>query len=291
MNNKKLERYIIIASILFQFPLLFCGLWLSVHNPDALHWLIQEDTFVEWLQFFLFFSSGIFLLFYLYIMHLNQEIKIRSLRFLGTLGFACLFLFGALEEISWGQRIFQIQTPEVIAEPNLQGEMTLHNMEVGGVNINKLVFGKLLAVFIITHNVILPIWARFKPRIRTSIEQLGLFLPPLSLSAVYVAAAILTQIIDYPRRDEFLEYTGAIHYFTAVIMTYGLGIQFERPLFKLETAKKAISRFYVVVVLFLMLASWIAMMSYKVSFFAYSDNHENLPVGGLPLLNGHGESQ
>ncbi len=53
-------------------------------TPASIQWLIQEDTFVEWLQFFLFFSSGIFLFFYLYIMHLNQEIKIRSLRFLSS---------------------------------------------------------------------------------------------------------------------------------------------------------------------------------------------------------------
>lgn len=284
MKSRSIEFYLVGACGLFVFPILFYGYCLSINDPDALHWFIQEDTFIEWLQFFLFFSSSLFLFFYLYVMHLNREIQIYSMRFLGTLGLGCLFMFGAMEEISWGQRIFQISTPEAIAEHNLQGEITLHNMEVAGININKLIFGKLLFLFILSHNLIFPIWAKFKPQIRKKAEDLGLFLPPLSLVAVYATAAIFTQAIEHSRRDEFLEYVGAIHYFTALVMTYGLGIGFDRPIFKLETAKKAFSRFYVAFVLFLMLNSWIAMIAFKVSFLAFGGDPENPKVGGLPIL-------
>lgn len=38
-------------------------------------------------------------------------------------------LFVAAEEISWGQRIFNVETPDQIAEINLQDEITVHNME------------------------------------------------------------------------------------------------------------------------------------------------------------------
>jgi hypothetical protein len=38
------------------------------------------------------------------------------------------FLFIALEEISWGQRIFHLGTPEFIKERNIQGEIGLHNL-------------------------------------------------------------------------------------------------------------------------------------------------------------------
>lgn len=40
---------------------------------------------------------------------------------------ACTFIAG--EEISWGQRIFGIETPEKLEDINLQGETTLHNIE------------------------------------------------------------------------------------------------------------------------------------------------------------------
>jgi len=44
------------------------------------------------------------------------------------LGLALLFLFGAGEEISWGQRILGFQTPEPLSEVNRQEEFNLHNL-------------------------------------------------------------------------------------------------------------------------------------------------------------------
>jgi hypothetical protein len=41
-----------------------------------------------------------------------------------------LFLFIALEEISWGQQIFHFSTPEEIAAHNVQSETTLHNLDI-----------------------------------------------------------------------------------------------------------------------------------------------------------------
>jgi hypothetical protein len=53
----------------------------------------------------------------------------RGDRFLAVayagLALACFFVAG--EEISWGQRLFGIETPPVIAEHNIQHEITLHN--------------------------------------------------------------------------------------------------------------------------------------------------------------------
>jgi len=42
------------------------------------------------------------------------------------LGAAAFFVAG-MEEISWGQRLFGIETPVAIAENNMQGELNLHN--------------------------------------------------------------------------------------------------------------------------------------------------------------------
>ena len=50
--------------------------------------------------------------------------------------------FGFGEEISWGQRIFSIESGEFFMQNNLQSETNLHNLEVGGVKINKLIFSQ-----------------------------------------------------------------------------------------------------------------------------------------------------
>ena len=41
---------------------------------------------------------------------------------------ALIFIFGAGEEISWGQRIFNVESSEYFLENNAQGETNLHNM-------------------------------------------------------------------------------------------------------------------------------------------------------------------
>lgn len=55
--------------------------------------------------------------------------------------FAALLMFVSLEEISWGQRLFLISTPEWFQQHNVQGEINVHNLKpVQGVPIQAYVF-------------------------------------------------------------------------------------------------------------------------------------------------------
>lgn len=90
--------------------------------------LIKEDSFYQNCgALWLFISSILF--FYLFYKkreppHLTKLNKGRNIWFL-LLGL--LFFFGAGEEISWGQRIFDFETPEFMAS-NIQGEFSVHNL-------------------------------------------------------------------------------------------------------------------------------------------------------------------
>ncbi|MCL5245914.1 hypothetical protein M4I21_08870 [Cellulophaga sp. 20_2_10] len=75
---------------------------------------------------------------------------------IGTFLFAILFLFGAGEEISWGQRIFEVQSSEFFIENNAQGETNLHNMVVGETKVNKLIFSQLLMVVMVLYLIVSP---------------------------------------------------------------------------------------------------------------------------------------
>lgn len=54
--------------------------------------------------------------------------KFTRLRQLSYLGLALFFFVSGGEEISWGQRILGIETPEAVKEINYQDELTLHNL-------------------------------------------------------------------------------------------------------------------------------------------------------------------
>jgi len=53
---------------------------------------------------------------------------------LALLGLGALFLLVALEEISWGQRIFGFSTPEAVGSLNVQDEFNLHNLWSTSIN-------------------------------------------------------------------------------------------------------------------------------------------------------------
>lgn len=53
----------------------------------------------------------------------------RGVKNVWVLGIAVLFFLVGGEEISWGQRIFAIGTPETMREINVQGETNIHNIE------------------------------------------------------------------------------------------------------------------------------------------------------------------
>src|SRR5206468_4932184 len=59
-------------------------------------------------------------------------------------GYAAMFFMNFGEEISWGQRIFGIATPEKLRAENVQGELNLHNLV--GVNSHVRMVGMLVVV-------------------------------------------------------------------------------------------------------------------------------------------------
>lgn len=81
-----------------------------------------EDSLIESLQILLLFLSSA-ISFYLAKFFWKSKKFLASIFIVLGVGF---FLVGG-EEISWGQRIFDIKTPEEYAKLNTQGEITIHN--------------------------------------------------------------------------------------------------------------------------------------------------------------------
>ena len=110
------------------------GIWPTVslgivviffYSTDLFLNISAEDGLFENLQFIFYLSAGMILLFsgfrYLSINRPKGIILIIS---------SLLILFVAGEEISWGQRILNIDTPELF-ENNAQNEMNIHNFKGG----------------------------------------------------------------------------------------------------------------------------------------------------------------
>ncbi len=128
-----------------------------------------------------------------------------------------LFVFGAGEEISWGQRILGVESPEFFKSNNAQQETNLHNLVVGEVKINRLVFGKILAVVIVSYVLILPLLYRRFDGVRRWVDGWAIPLPRWVHIGGYLAIAALSSFIPSSRKGELLELGGCIIFLLIVL--------------------------------------------------------------------------
>ena len=128
INNRYSERfhifnyslYIIIGSIVF--GILYIALAWHLLSPTQLRLINKEDGIFEYSTFILL------LICCLLSVNLAFKLSGQYRRVLMCSFLALVFFVMAGEEISWGQRILNFNTPEIIQTVNVQGETNLHNL-------------------------------------------------------------------------------------------------------------------------------------------------------------------
>ena len=103
----------------------------------------------------LFVASGICLYVFIVARRTRKLTGVFWVKQLVYLGLTLLFFFGGGEEISWGQRIFNIAEPQTLAQQNTQGELNIHNLGVFE-NSKLLKADNIFSVFWFGFAVILP---------------------------------------------------------------------------------------------------------------------------------------
>ena len=114
-------RFVLAAGGVLGFTLL--AFWSLTVYGDV-QWFAGEDGLSEWWSVAAYLASAVM-----------AVVTARCLARLGygrlgaaNLLFAVAFVVGALEEISWGQRLFDWSTPEALTRINEQDETTIHNI-------------------------------------------------------------------------------------------------------------------------------------------------------------------
>jgi magnesium-transporting ATPase (P-type) len=160
---------------------------------------LDEDGVVESIGAFSFLISGLIFV-YLFIYKNND----KHYKFLGKLTkrniyfilLGILFLMAFGEEISWGQRIFNWDTPDEFKHLNAQQETNLHNLwwfqayrEDGTYKSffeNMLNFNRLFNMFWLLYCVVIPLTSIISKKGRKIINHLGIPLVPLWIGMFFI---------------------------------------------------------------------------------------------------------
>ena len=190
------------------YPLIFTVVAISyvmsivMPNDDfAQHWLIREDGVIEWGTALALLAGSLLCAYRCWTL---RHCRPKTFVLCTAAGAAVLF-FGMGEELSWGQRILGVQSPEFFLNNNVQNETNLHNLSIGGIRINKLVFGKLLAAVIVTY-LLLPLWYQRSRSARQLLNLLAVPVPRLHQILAILAVVLLVETSGASKRGEINEF-------------------------------------------------------------------------------------
>jgi hypothetical protein len=182
-----------------------------IYSP-AFSRFIDEDGIAEWLTVVALVGGAV--------ISINRFCQLRKQKKKLFLTFllmtALVLLFGAGEELSWGQRLFNIQSSNFFEKHNTQKEINIHNLVFGGLKLNKLIFSLFLTVCICLFLFVLPLLYRKSEKIKRFVALFAVPVPRNYQIVSYILMFIVIGIINDPRKWELLE-MGGVLLFLAII--------------------------------------------------------------------------
>ena len=193
-----------IDKIAYSFLIIIFGLGIYFANTDLAFFdevYTVEDGFVENGSAIFLFISSMLLLYRFLKLFKNKKILWK----VGMIGLTTVFFFGAGEEISWGQRIFNVESSEYFLQNNAQGETNLHNMVVDGKKINKIIFSQLLTLILVLYLIVTPILFRKVEWFKNLANTFAVPIVKWHYTIAFLIGTLLLLFINSSRKWEIYE--------------------------------------------------------------------------------------
>ena len=144
----------------------------------------NPEGYIELVQFGFYLVAGVILT----VVGVLRLKKLRNLVSMTITGFGVLVIAVAFEEVSWGKKILNFETPKRIGEANSQGELTIHNLKAVQ---DFLHLGYIFAGLSLTGMAV------FSRKLGTKYRAIDGLLPNVKLSPFYFLVAGFYFWIDY----------------------------------------------------------------------------------------------
>jgi len=174
---------------------LWLGIFWAANQIDPFYYvtITKEDQLVEWLT--VIFMCGTAVLAIVQAIKTRRDANSKYIFFI-IVAIACILF--ALEEISWAQRIFGVESPTYFIEHNDQQEINIHNIVNKQFNVRT----KHLAAFaLLAYGAVLPLSSLFMG-VRSLVDKLHIVIPPLILVPGFVLASLMTWDRYFSGQDE-----------------------------------------------------------------------------------------
>ena len=214
LNKIEIVVYVIVILVIFSGAILSFTDKEYYENSFAV-----EDGIIEYGTALMLFISAIIMALRFFRIGGRQSFKWK----MTVAVLAILFIFAAGEEISWGQRIFGIESSEFFKDNNAQQEMNLHNLVVGETKINKLIFSKLLTGVLVIYLVILPILYLKLSWVKNLITNFGVPIVKYHHTIIFIIMTVVVIVMPSSKRWEIYEFGFAMIFFLIFLFPLNKG--------------------------------------------------------------------
>ena len=183
----------VIANLLVVGTVGYAGALYSL-NSDFYYLSVQEDEYLEWSTFWAFIGASV-----LFVVAAAREHRLRPTIPWFVIGLAGFCLLVALEELSWGQRVFGYRPPRYFLQNNFQQELNLHN--IVDTDYRELA----LAFIILGYGIVLPI-AALVPVAKQLFDRVRILSPPVGLVPAFAATWLLYVWYPWSHSGEWVEF-------------------------------------------------------------------------------------
>ena len=204
-------------TLLLMLVITLCS-FIYYFDPILFKTLVKEDGLIENITAFMLLLSSIFL--FIKLLKVGRTKRKRWIIF-NILLIAFLF-FGFGEEISWGQRIFSIESNEYFSEHNLQGETNLHNLKLFGLKINIIIFTYGLGLIFGFYIFLTTFLFQKNNFFHSIVNKFGVPLPRLQHSMYFIIATIIITTVPHSRTWELWECFNALLLFSIFIHPFNI---------------------------------------------------------------------
>lgn len=154
--------------------------------------LTSEDGFFQWMTFYtLLFASLMAFYRAKILMPFRGQIFSTCL-----ILFCILFLFFALDEVSWLQNVFNFKSPRFFLDHNEKLQTNFHNLVIYGHHINNLVFTFFIKIVATIYFLVLPFFYRKILKLKTFLNQFAIPVPRYTHTLAYFLLGCLVSLID-----------------------------------------------------------------------------------------------
>ncbi|MGZ3787527.1 MAG: hypothetical protein ACXVLQ_03340 [Bacteriovorax sp.] len=200
------------------YPILVIFLFLAIYiaRTNLFYFesaMVAEDGFFQWMIFYtLLFAS---------VMCFYRASILKPFR--GSVFASCLVISGilflafAMDEISWGQRIFGFHSTPFFQSHNSKMQMNIHHLVINGFHLNNLIFTVAIKILATLYFLVLPFFYTKLEKIKAFVNRFAIPLPRYTQTGAYLVLAGLVSLIPSDFRYVIFEFG---FYWILVLMMY-----------------------------------------------------------------------